>query len=125
MQDELTEAMHSEFTVDAETDRQHRLDTARSTVRLGLFTAAGALLVPDYAGNSMYNSLGNFALCDAAGLLFLGPATGRALQLTGRVELLWSEGIGPAAPTGGPGRHWRFTPEAWAEAPLPTPLPFC
>lgn len=36
MQDELTEAMHSEFTVDAETDRQHRLATARSTVTLGM-----------------------------------------------------------------------------------------
>ena len=42
MQDELTEAMHREFTIDAEADRQHRLDTARSTVRLGLFTAAKA-----------------------------------------------------------------------------------
>ena len=42
MQDELTEAMHGEFTVDAETDRQHRLDTARWTVRQGLFTAARA-----------------------------------------------------------------------------------
>jgi hypothetical protein len=42
MQDELTDAMHGEFTVDAETDRQHRLDTARSTVRAGLFTAARA-----------------------------------------------------------------------------------
>ena len=42
MQDELTEAMHSEFTIDAETDRQHRLDTARRTVHLGLFAAAKA-----------------------------------------------------------------------------------
>ncbi|WP_345056460.1 hypothetical protein [Hymenobacter glaciei] len=42
MQDELTKAMHSEFTVDAETDRRHRLDSARSTVEQGLFTAAKA-----------------------------------------------------------------------------------
>jgi hypothetical protein len=42
MQDELTEALHGEFTVDAETDRQHRLGTARSTVRLGMCTAARA-----------------------------------------------------------------------------------
>ena len=42
MQDELTEAMHSELTIDAEADRQHRLDTVRSTVRLGLFAAAKA-----------------------------------------------------------------------------------
>ncbi|WP_125921729.1 hypothetical protein [Hymenobacter lapidarius] len=42
MQDELTEAMHGEFTVDAETDRQHRLASARSTVEMGMFTAAKA-----------------------------------------------------------------------------------
>ncbi|MDB5234306.1 MAG: hypothetical protein JWR44_1299 [Hymenobacter sp.] len=42
MQDELTEAMHGEFTVDAETDRRHRLDSARSSVSLGLCTAAEA-----------------------------------------------------------------------------------
>lgn len=42
MQDELTEAMHSEFTGDTETNRQHRLDTAHRTVSLGLFTAAQA-----------------------------------------------------------------------------------
>ena len=85
---------------------------------------AGRLLVPDYAGNSMYNTLGNFALCHAAGLLFLDPLTGRALQLTGRAELLWSDGTGPAAPTGDSGRHWRFTPEAWVDSPLPAFLPF-
>ena len=45
MQDELTEAMHGEFTVDAETDRQHRLDTARLTVSQGIFTAARAAAV--------------------------------------------------------------------------------
>lgn len=83
----------------------------------------GTLLVPDYMGNSMYNSLGNFALCDAASLLFLDPATGRALQLTGRAEVLWF-GAGPTAATGGTGRYWRFTPSAWVEAPLPAPLPF-
>ena len=42
MQDELSEAMHSEFTVDAETNRQHRLATACSTVNMGMFTAAHA-----------------------------------------------------------------------------------
>lgn len=42
MQDGLTEALPGEFTVDAATDRQHRVDTARWTVRQGLFTAARA-----------------------------------------------------------------------------------
>ncbi len=108
-------------------DGAQALDTAYRGGPAGFvhLDAAGSLLVPDYAGNSMYNSLGNFALCAAAGLLFLDPATGRALQLSGRTEVLWSDGTGPAAPTGGPGRHWRFTPEAWVETPLPVLLPFC
>ena len=107
-------------------DGAQALDTAYRGGPAGFvhLDADGTLLVPDYVGNSMYNSLGNFALCDAAGLLFLDPATGRALQLTGRAEVLWS-GAGPAVATGGTGRYWRFTPAAWAEAPLPAPLPFC
>ena len=106
-------------------DGAQALDTAYRGGPAGFvqLEAAGSLLVPDYVGNSMYNSLGNFALNDAAGLLFLDPATGCALQLTGRAEVLWS-GAGPAAATGGTGRHWRFTPTAWARAPLPAALPF-
>ena len=106
-------------------DGAQALDTAYRGGPAGFvqLEAAGTLLVPDYVGNSMYNSLGNFALHDAAGLLFLDSATGRALQLTGRAEVLWS-GAGPMAATGGTGRYWRFTPAAWVDAPLPTALPF-
>ena len=107
------------------TDGVQALDTAYRGGPAGFvrLDADGTLLVPDYVGNSMYNSLGNFALCDAAGLLFLDPATGRALQLTGRAEVLWS-GAGPVAATGGTGRYWRFIPAAWVEVSLPAPLPF-
>ena len=42
MQDELTEAMHGEFTIDEETERRHQVETARSSVALGLFTPAEA-----------------------------------------------------------------------------------
>ena len=106
-------------------DGAQALDTAYRGGPAGFvqLEAAGTLLVPDYVGNSMYNSLGNFALHDAAGLLFLDPAAGRALQLTGRAEVLWS-GAGPTVAPGGTGRYWRFTPVAWAEAPLPAALPF-
>ena len=106
-------------------DGAQALDTAYRGGPAGFvqLEAAGTLLVPDYVGNSMYNSLGNFALHDAAGLLFLDAATGQALQLTGRAEVLWS-GAGPLAATGGTGRYWRFIPAAWAVASLPAPLPF-
>ena len=106
-------------------DGAQALDTAYRGGPAGFvqLEAAGTLLVPYYVGNSMYNSLGNFALHDAAGLLFLDSATGRSLQLTGRAEVLWS-GAGPMAATGGTGRYWRFTPVAWVDAPLPMALPF-
>ncbi|MCC2548478.1 hypothetical protein LJY25_18670 [Hymenobacter sp. BT175] len=34
--------MHREFTVDAETEQRHRVQTARSTVAMGMFTPAQA-----------------------------------------------------------------------------------
>lgn len=106
-------------------DGVQALDTAYRGGPAGFvqLEAIGTLLVPDYVGNSMYNSLGNFALNDSAGLLILDPAIGRALQLTGRAEVLWS-GAGPVAATGGTGRYWRFTPTAWVETVLPAALPF-
>lgn len=106
-------------------DGAQTLDTAYRGGPAGFvqLDAAGTLLVPDYGGNSMYNSLGNFTLCDTAGLLLLDPTRGRALQLTGNVEVLWS-GAGPVAATNGTGRYWRFTPAAWVEIPLPMVLPF-
>jgi hypothetical protein len=45
MQDELTEAMHSEFTLDEETERRFQVQTAREVVALGLFTPAKAAAV--------------------------------------------------------------------------------
>ena len=42
LQDELTEALHGVFTFDAETERRHRVDTACSSVTLGLFTPTEA-----------------------------------------------------------------------------------
>ena len=106
-------------------DAAQALDTAYRGGPAGFVRveAGGTLLVPDYVGNSMYNSLGNFAVNPAAGLLFLDAASGRSLQLTGRAEVLW-QGAGPVVDTGGTGRFWRFTPTAWVVASLPAALPF-
>ncbi|PBC78569.1 hypothetical protein BX265_3341 [Streptomyces sp. TLI_235] len=49
----------------------------------------------EYAGNSMFMSLGNLELDPAAGLLLPDWDTGGALLLTGRAEVDWSD---PAAP---------------------------
>ncbi|MDJ0869542.1 MAG: pyridoxamine 5'-phosphate oxidase family protein [Myxococcota bacterium] len=49
------------------------------------------LVFPDYAGNNHFNTLGNLVLDPRAGLLFVDFARGSLLQLTGRVEIDWSE----------------------------------
>lgn len=65
---------------------------------------------PDYAGNNMFNSLGNIAVNPEAALLFVDFATGDTLQLSGRAEVQW---ITPGAPgdDGGTGRRIRFRPD--------------
>lgn len=47
------------------------------------------LIFPDYAGNNMFNTLGNIHLNPSTGLLFLDFEQGTTLQLTGKAEILW------------------------------------
>lgn len=48
----------------------------------------GTLLVPDYTGNSFFNTLGNLQLEPRCGLLFVDYASGERLHLACRAELL-------------------------------------
>ncbi len=50
---------------------------------------ARTLLLPDYAGNNMFQTLGNLHAEPAAGLLFVDFERGATLQLSGRTEILW------------------------------------
>ncbi|BDI33295.1 hypothetical protein CCAX7_53460 [Capsulimonas corticalis] len=52
---------------------------------------ANTLLFPDYAGNNMFNTLGNLAVDPRAGLLFVDFDSGDALQITGEGHVLWDE----------------------------------
>jgi predicted pyridoxine 5'-phosphate oxidase superfamily flavin-nucleotide-binding protein len=52
--------------------------------------APDRLLIPDYVGNAMFNSLGNIAADPRAGLLLVDFDTGSTLQLTGRAAIEWS-----------------------------------
>ncbi len=47
------------------------------------------LLFPDYAGNNMFQTLGNLAVNPKAGLLFVDFDRGHTLQLTGTAVTLW------------------------------------
>lgn len=64
------------------------------------------LTVPDFAGNSYFNTLGNLLREPRAALLFVDFRTGAVLQLQGSVEILWNDP--EAARLGGAERLWRF-----------------
>jgi len=71
-----------------------------------------SLRFPDYSGNSMYNTLGNFVRNPLAGLIVPDFQSGATLQLTGQVEIHWSLD-NEDLPTGGTGRYWDFHIEHW------------
>lgn len=79
----------------------------------------GQLWWPDYAGNNMFNSMGNIAVNPEAALLFVDFATGTTLHLSGRAELEWLA-PGSSGDEGDTGRRVRFRPERIVQAaPLP------
>lgn len=74
----------------------------------------GVLKIPDYQGNSMYNTLGNFVENPNAGLLFVDFEKGKTLQLTGTVELLFDQNSDKDLKrTTDTGRYWLFTIKKW------------
>lgn len=77
---------------DAGADASHRGGPAGFVV----VAAPDRLLIPDYPGNMMFNTLGNLAAHPEAGLLLVDFASGDTLQLTGRATIHWD----PAARSG-------------------------
>ena len=51
--------------------------------------ADGSLTVPDFVGNSFFNTLGNIAVNPRAGLLFVDFDSGDLLQLAVTAEVIW------------------------------------
>jgi predicted pyridoxine 5'-phosphate oxidase superfamily flavin-nucleotide-binding protein len=52
---------------------------------------ADRLLFPDYAGNRMFQTLGNISANPHAGLLFFDFERGDTLQLTGKAQVIWDK----------------------------------
>lgn len=77
----------------------------------------GKLRIPDYPGNSMFGTLGNFAVYPYAGLVFLDFERNRQLQLSGDVSLDLKSDLN-IEQTGGTGRWWEFAPRKWAISPF-------
>src|SRR5260370_2360405 len=51
---------------------------------------ANTLRIPDYSGNSLFNTLGNLLVDPRYGMLIPNFQSGRMLQLTGTAKVTWS-----------------------------------
>jgi predicted pyridoxine 5'-phosphate oxidase superfamily flavin-nucleotide-binding protein len=76
------------------------------------------LRIPDYPGNGMFQTLGNFALHPYAGILVPSFSGEPQLQLIGQVEVQWDLGD-PTGLTGGTQRFWDFHVDTVIETPMP------
>ena len=83
--------------------------------------AAGTLRIPDYQGNSMFNTLGNLLTDPHAALAIPDFARKRVLQLTGEATVKWNT-EDPDNLTGGTNRFWTFRVAEWKESSLPEGL---
>ena len=74
----------------------------------------GLLRIPDYQGNSLYNTLGNIAQSPEAGLLFIDFEQGHTLQISGTATLDFDHHEeNDLVATTGTGRYWLFEPSQW------------
>jgi predicted pyridoxine 5'-phosphate oxidase superfamily flavin-nucleotide-binding protein len=93
---------------------QQGADVSHRGGRPGFVQVIGenAIQIPDYAGNNLFNTLGNFHVYPHAGLLVPDFASGRLLQLIGRPAIEWSrEPVGQGA--GATNRCWTLRIARW------------
>lgn len=76
------------------------------------------LRVPDYAGNGMFQTLGNLHVTGRAGLVFLDFDGRRLLHVTGTTRLHFDTDETRTV-TGGTGRSWDLSVTRWIEGALP------
>jgi uncharacterized protein len=79
------------------------------------------LRVPDYAGNGMFMTLGNFEIDSRASLAVLDFERGWIVSFSGSARLRF--GVeDPQHSTGGTGRYWDFSVREWVQFRLPSGL---
>ena len=74
------------------------------------------LRMPDYPGNSLFQSFGNLEVDPRMGLLIPDFRTGNLLHLSGTARVIWNA-PDPEGRTGGTGRFLEFRLERWALTP--------
>lgn len=81
----------------------------------------GRVRLPDYPGNSMFNTWGNLTLDPRASLAVPDFTHGQILQIAGGVELQWDQ-PDPHGRTAGTGRFWTIRPESVRSATMPVAI---
>jgi predicted pyridoxine 5'-phosphate oxidase superfamily flavin-nucleotide-binding protein len=79
------------------------------------------LRFPDYPGNSMFQTLGNFEADPRAGVVVVDFERSLLLSLSGLVSTFYGEDD-PAHPSGGTGRYWQLDVAEWVQFPLASPF---
>ncbi len=77
------------------------------------------LVVPDYAGNQFFNTLGNLALEPRCGLLFLDGASGDRLHVAAQAQVQWSGPEVAAVPGAQRLLRLQVTSARWLRGGLP------
>lgn len=95
---------------------QHGADVSHRGGRPGFVQVLDArtLRIPDYRGNNLFNTLGNFTSYPQAGRAFIDFAQSRVLQISGRSRILWDV-QDPEENTGSTGRCWLLEVSEWRE----------
>lgn len=75
------------------------------------------LRIPDFNGNSLFNTLGNIESNPNTGICIPDFDGQRLLQLTGRTKTLWDQ-EDPGNVTGGTHRFWEFEIDQWLLRPV-------
>lgn len=96
--------------VDGKMDSSHRGGT-KGFIKI---LEDGTLQIPDYPGNSMFNTLGNIYENPDVGILIPDWRTNSALQINGKGEIRFEQNSAEELKdSGNTGRFWVFTPEKW------------
>lgn len=119
-EEEITLIQNSDTMFAATSNPAGNLDISHRGGKKGFVRVVNGkrLRVPDFPGNSMFNSFGNLQLYDKSGVIILDFANRQCLQISGRAAVLLDEDDAENE-TGGTNRFWTLDVEHWHRANLP------
>ncbi|PRX54901.1 pyridoxamine 5'-phosphate oxidase family protein [Flagellimonas meridianipacifica] len=97
-------------------NKDGRTDTSHRGGNDGFVSVSpdGTLLIPDYPGNNLFNTLGNIHQYPKTGLLFMDHNSGTVLQLVGEAKVLYGrDSEKELAVSGETGVFWEFRTTKW------------